>query len=157
MATVATMSTDALIARIIETAADRCLRSSELELVNSQLPGLDRYLGFVYTYIGPDRITAYFDVKDHHKQPMGLVNGGVFASLGESIGTFMAVVATRSICVGVHNSTDFISSVRSGRVEATALPVHLGRSTQLIDVTICQQEKTVARTRLRCFALEATS
>ena len=62
----------------------------------------------------------------------------------------MAALARGQIAVGVHNSTDFIRSMTTGRVLVTATPVQQGRTQQLWEVTITDTEgRLVARGSLR--------
>ena len=57
--------------------------------------------------------------------------------------------------VGLSNSTDFLRSHREGRLDATATPIHRGRSQQLwlVEITRASDGKTVARGQLRTYNL----
>ena len=57
------------------------------------------------------------EVADHHKQPMGLVHGGVYASMAEtlaSIGTWLGVQEDGNTATGMSNSTTFLRPVTEG-------------------------------------------
>lgn len=138
--------------RIIELfrkAHDTALTESEIAEVNDYLHGLERTLGIRYEAIGPDRVVAALEVTDAHRQPVGLVHGGVYASLVESAGSTAAFVFTGKLVVGVHNSTDFISAVKNGVIRAEVTPVQQGSRTQLWDVACTEGDRLVARGTLR--------
>ena len=84
-----------------------------------------------------------------HLQPAGLVNGGVFASIGETVASVAGIVRAGGAVVGVNNDTNFIRSVRSGVIEATAEPIQLGRRTQLWRVDMRNEDRLAAQTILR--------
>src|SRR5690349_13439134 len=72
--------------------------------------------------ISADRVTGHLDVGPHHHQPFGLVHGGVWCSVVETVASVGAfhLAAERfgsATCVGVANQTDFVRSMREGRVE----------------------------------------
>src|SRR5699024_12176326 len=84
----------------------------------------------------------------------GTVHGGVYASLVESAGgagAEHAVSGRDQIAVGVHNGTDFLRASTGGRVDVIAEALFQGRSQQLWDVVISQQDsgKVLARGQLR--------
>lgn len=115
-------------------------------------------LGLELDEVGPDRVTAHLECGPAHHQPYGIVHGGVFAAIVETLGSIGgAVNASRdgNVVVGVSNSTDFLRAHREGRVEAVAEPVHVGRSQQLWQVVIrrASDGKPVARGQLRLQAL----
>ena len=117
--------------------------------------GFERLIGIELDDIGPDRVSAHLEVVDHHKQPYGIVHGGVYCSIVEtlcSIGAALwALEQGIQAVVGVSNSTDFLRSVQDGRIEATATPVHRGRSQQLwqVEITRAADGKPVTRGQVR--------
>lgn len=95
-----------------------------------------------------------------HHQPFGLLHGGVLASVVEtfaSVGAWLAVRDSGRSAVGVANSTDFLRSTSSGRLDVVAAAVFQGRSQQLWDVTITRSAdgKDVARGRVRLQNIES--
>ncbi|RNE49720.1 PaaI family thioesterase [Corynebacterium alimapuense] len=125
------------------------LDQAGLTAVNDSLGGLDSTLGIRYTHIGPSSVMAEITVTEQHLQPAGLVNGGLYCALAESVGSLAGMVAAASPVVGVNNNTDFISSVSSGVITAEATPIQLGRRTQLWQILMTHQDKVVARSTLR--------
>ena len=86
-----------------------------------------------------ERITATVPVRDAIKQPMGLVHGGIYASIAESLAsmaTAMAVVQDGKAAMGLSNATSFLRPITEGTVHATARRLHRGRTTWVWDVEI---------------------
>jgi 1,4-dihydroxy-2-naphthoyl-CoA hydrolase len=93
---------------------------------------LDATLGFETLEAGPELARARAEVRDRHKQPFGLVHGGVYAALAESIAsqaTYLAVAAEGNIAVGLSNHTSFTRPVTDGYVHADGRCRHRGRTT----------------------------
>ena len=114
----------------------------------------DQELGLQFTELTPDGARALLQVKPELLQPMGLVHGGVYCSVIESMASVAAFtwLATRGggNVVGVNNNTDFLRSISSGMVYGTAEPIHRGRLQQLWLVTITDDsERVVARGQVR--------
>jgi 1,4-dihydroxy-2-naphthoyl-CoA hydrolase len=127
---------------------------SETELDLLATSDFLRLLGCHFDEVGPTRLTGWFDVGPQHHQPFGLLHGGVLASVVEtfaSIGAWMAVRDSGRHTVGVANSTDFLRSTTSGRLDVVATAVYQGRSQQLWEVAITRASdgKDVARGRVR--------
>jgi uncharacterized protein (TIGR00369 family) len=84
-------------------------------------------------------ITATVPVRSDLKQPFGLVHGGVYAAMAESLasmGTFLGVHEQGMHAMGLSNSTSFLRPILEGTIHATARPFHRGRTTWLWDVEI---------------------
>jgi 1,4-dihydroxy-2-naphthoyl-CoA hydrolase len=115
-------------------------------------PGWDSALGLRIEELTPTRVVGYIDIDERHHQGYGIVHGGVWASVVESVGSHGAAVAAHEITgqmavVGVANSTDFLRPHRTGRVRATGTPIQRGRTQQIWLVEIEREEdgKMVAR------------
>lgn len=97
-------------------------------------------------------VTAHVDVRDHHKQPAGLVHGGVYASMAESItsmATHLAVAEEGKTAQGLSNQTSFLRPILEGTIHATARRRHRGRTTWLWEVEITDdQERLCALVRM---------
>ncbi len=123
------------------------------------IAGFDETLGLIYTAAGPDAVVAHLDPTDELRQPYGLVHGGVYCSIVESLGSLGSALYARSLgmegAVGVSNSTDFLRSHRDGRLAAVATPIHRGRTQQLwlVEITRDTDAKLVARGQLRTYNL----
>jgi 1,4-dihydroxy-2-naphthoyl-CoA hydrolase len=120
----------------------------------------DKELGLVFTEISPDRTRAQLDVVPKLLQPMGIVHGGVYCSMVESLAsvaayTWIAANGGGSV-VGVNNNTDFLRAISSGTVYGATTPVHRGRRQQLWIVTISDSDdRLVARGQVRLQNLDA--
>jgi len=129
-----------------------------VKLFNEHLGGFERALGLVFTRITQDELVAEVPVAAHLTQPYGLVHGGVYASIVETLGSAGAAIhampAGRT-SVGLENTTSFVRAVRSGKLVATATPIHRGRASQVWQVDIRDGAGKLAATgRLRTLSLE---
>lgn len=101
------------------------------------------------------------EVADHHKQPMGLVHGGVYASMAEtlaSIGTWLGVQEDGNIATGMSNSTTFLRPVTEGEVTAVGRPLHRGRTRWVWDLQFNDaRERLVAVSRMTIAVRPASS
>jgi 1,4-dihydroxy-2-naphthoyl-CoA hydrolase len=82
-------------------------------------------------------------VADRVRQPGGLVHGGVYAAMAESlasIGTWVAVSPAGQTAVGLSNQTSFIRPITSGTVHGEARLRHRGRTTWVWDVDITDDD-----------------
>lgn len=82
---------------------------------------------------------ASVPVRDQIRQPMGLVHGGVFASIAESltsVATGAAVWPDGKTAQGLSNQTSFLRPITEGTVHATARRRHKGRTTWVWEVEI---------------------
>jgi 1,4-dihydroxy-2-naphthoyl-CoA hydrolase len=120
----------------------------------------DSELGLQFTELTPDGARAQLEVQPKLLQPMGLVHGGVYCSMIESMAsvaafTWLAGHGGGNV-VGVNNNTDFLRSIGSGMVYGRAEPIHRGRRQQLWLVTITDDDdRVVARGQVRLQNLEA--
>ncbi len=114
----------------------------------------DERLGLIFDEVTPDGIKAHLQVTPELQQPMGIVHGGVYCSVIESIASTSAYVWLAEHgggdVVGVNNNTDFLRAISSGTVYAASEPIHRGRRQQLWLVTITdERDRTVARGQVR--------
>ncbi|MBT8252824.1 MAG: PaaI family thioesterase [Bacteroidia bacterium] len=106
---------------------------------------------------GDDFLVARMPVNSKVHQPDGVLHGGATAALAESVGSFAAhmFVDTDNIVVrGIEITANHLKSVRSGYVYAKATFIHKGRTTQLLDIRVTDEEsKLVSVCRLSTIAL----
>ncbi len=119
----------------------------------------DNELGLVFTELTPDVARAQLEVQPKLLQPMGIVHGGVYCSMIESMASLAAWSWINANggggVVGVNNNTDFLRAIGSGTVYGTATPLHRGRRQQLWLVTITDaDDRVVARGQVRLQNLE---
>ena len=99
--------------------------------------GFEGRFGFQLTELTPERAGARVAVTDELKQPAGLVHGGVYASIAESLAswaTAIVVAPEGKVAVGLSNQTSFLRPITGGTIEAVALRRHRGRSTWVWEV-----------------------
>jgi 1,4-dihydroxy-2-naphthoyl-CoA hydrolase len=104
---------------------------------------LDDILGFELIEATPERCRARFAAEQRVQQPMGLVHGGAYAALAESmvsVTTHGAVRENGSFAVGQSNHTTLLRPITSGHVNAEGKPLHRGRTTWVWDVTFTDDE-----------------
>ena len=119
----------------------------------------DAFLGLELVEVTAERVVARLVLRDEHLQPYGLVHGGVYCAMAETVASYGAVTAIREMTgeedagsVGQSNQTDFLASARGGTLTATATPVHAGRSVQLWRIGITDDAgRLVAESRVRMF------
>jgi 1,4-dihydroxy-2-naphthoyl-CoA hydrolase len=107
-----------------------------------QLSGFDGLYGLSIDEASPDEMRAHVVVQDHHKQPAGLVHGGVFAAMGEamaSIGTWLAVGPEKGAS-GMTNTSTFVRPITDGTVYAVGRPRHRGRTTWVWEIDITDDQ-----------------
>lgn len=140
---------------LITHAGDAGLTANQLAQLNAELAGMERAIGIHYTRVDPEGVAAQLEVGENHLQPVGLVNGGVFATLAESVGSVAGLVlAGGRPVVGVNNNTDFIAPVKTGVIEATTEPIQTGKRTQLWQISMTNHGRLVARSTLRTMVLD---
>lgn len=116
--------------------------------------GFDTELGLTYLELTPDGGRAQLTIHDKLLQPWGIVHGGVYCSIVESLASVSGHIWLSEngggTVVGVNNNTDFLRAIGSGTVTAVSEPVHRGRRQQLWLITITDEAgKLVARGQVR--------
>jgi uncharacterized protein (TIGR00369 family) len=104
---------------------------------------LDGVLGFEPLEVGPEHARSRAKVAAALRQPYGLVHGGVYAAMAESLAsqaTAMAVHEDGNIAVGLSNHTSFMRPVLDGYVHADARRVHRGSTTWVWEVELTDDD-----------------
>jgi 1,4-dihydroxy-2-naphthoyl-CoA hydrolase len=103
----------------------------------------DRHYGLEIDEATDEVVRAHVLVREHLLQPVGLVHGGVHASIAEalaSFGTNVGVLPEGNIGLGMSNHSTFLRSIREGTIHATARRVHRGRTTWVWDVELTDDD-----------------
>lgn len=117
----------------------------------------DQLIGLTYGDITKDGVTATFEVTPQLQQPYGILHGGVLCSVVESVGSVSGATWWDGPVVGTSNHTNFIKATRSGTLTARSTPVHRGRTQQLWEIEITDdQQRLVAKGQLRLANLDKT-
>ncbi len=101
------------------------------------------HLGIEILEIGEDYLTARMPVDSRTSQPMGILHGGASVALAETLGSCGAnLVIDRDeyACVGLEINANHVRSASSGYVVGTARPLHLGKTTQVWEMLIRDEE-----------------
>ena len=107
------------------------------EQLNEFRVGFDRLYGLELVDISDGEVRARVQLREELKQPMGLLHGGVYASIAESLAslaTAAGVLEHGEAAMGLSNSTSFLRPVTEGAVHAHATRLHRGRTTWVRDV-----------------------
>jgi 1,4-dihydroxy-2-naphthoyl-CoA hydrolase len=114
--------------------------------------GFDAFYGLELIELTPELARARLPVREEHKQPWGIVHGGVYAAIAEaiaSIGTAQVVFERGEMAMGLSNSTSFLRPITEGLVHALATRLHRGRTTWVWDVRFSDDDdRTCAVTRM---------
>jgi uncharacterized protein (TIGR00369 family) len=109
-----------------------------MNAVPSEFPvGFDSLYGLEMIEVTDERARGQVRVRDELKQPYGLVHGGVYAAIAESlasIGTAVAVSREGKLAIGLSNQTSFLQPITEGTIHAVAVRKHRGRTTWLWEV-----------------------
>ena len=128
-------------------------------LLNGIQRGWDEAMGLTYTKATLDEVKAEIVVGEVHVQQYGLVHGGVYAGMIETIcsaGAAMNAMARgQQGSVGLDNATSFLRAVREGTIRATAKPLARGRRTQVWQADVRDGHgRLLATGRVRLMNLE---
>jgi 1,4-dihydroxy-2-naphthoyl-CoA hydrolase len=99
----------------------------------------DNHYGLEIDEATEELVRAHVPVREHLLQPVGLVHGGVYASIAEALasyGTNVAVVPEGNIGLGMSNNSTFLRSIREGTIHAVARRIHGGRTTWVWDIEL---------------------
>ena len=111
-----------------------------LEVCNAMVKGnLMETLEIEFVDLGEDFLSARMPVTPKVHQIHGLLHGGATVALAEPVGSAAVAVLNRDprvITRGIEISATHIRSVKNGYVTGIAKPVHLGKSTQLWQIKV---------------------
>ena len=118
----------------------------------TSLPGFDGLYGLEVLEITRELARGRVRVHDQLKQPMGLVHGGVYAAIAESLASIATAVAVGSdgkLAMGLSNQTSFLRPITDGTIHAVAHRKHAGRSTWVWEVEMSDDgERLCVLTRM---------
>jgi 1,4-dihydroxy-2-naphthoyl-CoA hydrolase len=103
-------------------------------------------IGVEWIDFDPDNARAKIVVERRHLQPFGIVHGGVYSTLAESIcsgATYYAVREENMVAIGQANDTTFLRPIGEGTIMASATARHRGRTTWIWDVEMTDDEGRV--------------
>jgi len=105
------------------------------------------FLGIKITEVGDDYLKGTMPVDHRTKQPLGLLHGGANCVLAEPIGSMAAnycVDPSKYFAVGLDINANHLRPVKDGLVTAIAKPLHMGKTTQVWEIKIENEEGKLA-------------
>lgn len=127
-------------------------------LLNARVGGFNKIMGLRFVRADQEAIEAELVIDEQHLQPYGLVHGGVYSGLIETLcstGAALSVWTEGKTTVGLENSTSFLRAVRSGTLRGCARPLVQGRRSQVWMAEIHDDRgRLAAAGRVRLLVLE---
>jgi uncharacterized protein (TIGR00369 family) len=118
-----------------------------LSFCNSIAKGnLMETLEIEFVDVGEDFLAARMPVNQKVYQPEGILHGGATVALAETVGSAAVAVFNRDpgvITRGIEISANHVKSVKQGYVTGTARPIHLGRTTQLWEIKVTDDDNNL--------------
>ena len=100
------------------------------------------HMGMEFLEVGDDFVRGRLPVDRRTKQPFGRLHGGASVLLAETLGSLASAytVAPGHSTVGLDINANHVRGATQGWVTGVARPVHLGRSTQVWQIDISDDE-----------------
>lgn len=118
-----------------------------LEICNALTKGnLMETLEMEFVDVGDDFLSARMPVIPRVHQLDGVLHGGATVALAETVGSAAVSVLNRDAnvsTVGIEISANHVKSVRSGYVTATARPLHMGKTIQLWEIKVVDDDNNL--------------
>ena len=109
----------------------------------------DDFINHEILEVSENYIKSSLVVEDYHKQPMGMVHGGVIDTMAEASISYAAYYTQEGTWVGVNNNTDFIKAVTEGTIICEATPIKLGKRSQIWEAILSNNDEVCARSTVR--------
>lgn len=115
-----------------------------IEVLNKRAENtLSHWIGIEFCDFGDDFLQAKMPVDHRTIQPLGIVNGGAYCALAETVGSMAAnlcIDRSKFVAVGLDINANHIKSARQGFVLGTAKPFHVGKTTHVWEIKIIDQQ-----------------
>jgi uncharacterized protein (TIGR00369 family) len=101
------------------------------------------YIGIEFTELGDDYLLAKMPVDHRTVQPLRVVNGGAYCVLAETTGSMAAnlcIDREKYVALGLDINANHVRSASKGYVYGKATAIHLGRTTQVWEIRITDEE-----------------
>lgn len=129
------ISSDEIVAMINSTRAGSVWEILDITLVTAE----------------KDRVVATMPIGPYHRQQVGYLHGGISITLAESLaslGTALNIDASKQMAFGLEINANHLRPKRDGTLTGVATPLHRGRTTQVWDVRITDEnEKLICVSR----------
>ena len=128
-----------------------------LEVCNSMVKGnLMETLEIEFVDLGKDFLSARMPVTPKVHQIHGLLHGGATVALAETVGSAAVSVLSQDpsiSTVGIEISANHLKSTSNGYVTATARPLHMGKTIQLMEIRVVDdQGNLISHCKLSTFS-----
>lgn len=103
----------------------------------------DELIGTEWGEMAPERATATLAIHGDHMQPFGVVHGGVYCALAESVtsrATAKALAGEGVVSMGQSNQSSFLRPATEGTIHVEAQRRHAGRTSWIWDVEITNDD-----------------
>jgi len=103
-------------------------------------------LDIKFIEVDKNKVVATMPVTAKVHQPDGVLHGGATVALAETVGSyasFLSVDKDKQMVRGIEISANHLKSIREGLVIATARPIHKGRTTQLWEIKIVDEQENL--------------
>jgi len=120
--------------------------------------GIGGNLGLKFVELTPERVVATMPVDERHHQPFGYLHGGVSVVLAESVASVGGYLncPPGKAAFGAEINASHVRPKRSGTLTAVGVPAHLGRTSQVWEVHITDEnDKTVCISRCTVAVVDA--
>ena len=117
---------------------------------NGYLPG---HLGISFSKVEADEVIGSMAVTRALGVWNGFLHAGSIVTLADTCcgyGTVRSLAAGASGFTTLELKSNFLSTVRDGRVRGVARPLHQGRSTQVWDATVSAEDSVKVLAHFRC-------
>jgi uncharacterized protein (TIGR00369 family) len=116
-----------------------------IELGRDRLPG---YLGIEVDGIEDGKSSMHLDLRDQHMAPNGYLHAGTVVTLADSACGYGCIMSLPDGATGfttIELKSNFLATALKGTLYAEASRVHAGRTTQVWDAMVTNEEgKTIA-------------
>lgn len=113
--------------------------------------GLAHTLGIEMIDLNPERIVATMPVDERTRQPFGILHGGASVGLAEtvaSVASLLNIDREKFVAMGLEINANHVRPKTDGVVTAIGTPLHRGRTTQLWEIRIQdEQERLICMSR----------
>ena len=134
-------------------------KSAVLKRLNASSQNtLMQTLEIEYIDIGEDFLTASMPVTPRVHQPDGVLHGGATVALAETVGSAASHVllgSKETVIRGIEISANHLKSVTAGIVQAKAVLTHKGKTLQLWDIEVRDEEnRLISKCKLSTICLK---
>jgi len=130
----------------------------QVQALNDYCKGtMNEALGIIFTEITPEYVKATMPVNENTMQPMGILNGGASMALVETVASAAAnllIDRDKQVGFGLEINGNHCRPANRGTiVTATATPLHIGKTTQIWQVNICDEAGKLVNTSRMTIAI----